>query len=168
MVPFLPSKERCQDWAGGFVARDLLFRTPYRAISSNTAFWRYWARNEMFPHVGVHARKRANFLREVHSRWLDSTRMITRRRTVNSEAFFALILTEKSRKWYRKNREKNGFFTFSVLELLPPGLYLRQSTRYRGTFFTVVLRTECSTNAVSFVEIWELFCMRSRDPVDTP
>ena len=45
---FLLNKKRWQYWACGFVARDLLFRTPYRAISSNMAFWRNWARNKRF------------------------------------------------------------------------------------------------------------------------
>jgi hypothetical protein len=85
------------------------------------------------------------------------------------EAVFGLTLMEKSQEWCpRKHKKKMHFFTFSVLELLPLGLYLRQSTSYRGTFFTDVLRIECSTNAISFIEIGKLFCMRGRDPVDTP
>ena len=50
--------------------------------------------------------------------------------------------------------------SISILPLSNKGL--------KGTFFTDVLRTECSTKCVSFIEIGELFCMRDRDPVDTP
>jgi hypothetical protein len=37
-----------------------------------------------------------------------------------------------------------------------------------GKFFMDVLTIECSTNAVNFVEIGELFVRRDIDPVDTP
>ena len=146
MLAFWPSKKRCQDCACSIVARDLLFQTPHRVISSNTAFWRNRAR-----------KKRFHFL------------VVARMRKIISGAVFGLILMEETQKWCPRKREnKMHFFTFSVLELLPLGLYLRQSTSYRVAFFTDVLRIECSTNAVSFIEIWELFCMRDRDPVDTP
>jgi hypothetical protein len=80
--------------------------------------------------------------------------VVARMRKITLGAVFGLILLEKSQKWCPRKREKKlHFFTFSVLELLPLGLYLRESTSYRGTFFTDLLRIECSTNAVSFIEI---------------
>ena len=109
----------------------------------------------------MYARKRTNFSGRCDFCWLGSTRVITRRRRVVLETVFARILTEKSQKWCRRNREKKThFFVFPLLGLLPRGLYLRQTTSYRGTFFTNLPRIECSTNAVSFIEIGELFCMK--------
>ena len=80
--------------------------------------------------------------------------MITRRRIVNSEVVFALILTEKSLKWCRENREKKRLFSlFRFWSFYRSGCISAKLHDIGELFFTVVLRIECSTNAVSFIEI---------------
>jgi hypothetical protein len=113
---FLPSKKRWQYWACGFVARDLLFRTWCRAISSNTAFWRNWARNKRFHFLVVvdDVREKVTWFSKRSSFTLIEFDARDHEDKENhfGSCFWSYFDGEKSRMVSEKTQKENAFFHF--------------------------------------------------------
>ena len=139
MSLFLSSKKRWQYWAWGFVARDLLFRTSYRAISSNMAFWRNWARNKRFHFLVVvdDAREKSTWFSKRSSFALIGFDARGREDEKNhfGSCFWSYFAGEKPEMMSKKTRKKIAFFHFFGFGAFTARAVSPRKYKLQGNFF---------------------------------